>query len=197
MQETQAKTLPKVSRETPSLVPLKDGSAVTLRPMTAFDASRIVSFAQSLPANDLLHLRMDITKSEVVKQWVRNLEERTTLTVIAEVGGQIAGYAILHHNQVTWQRHLGEIRILVGPEYRSHGLGRKLAQEIFAIAHDIGLRRIVAQMTPDQKGAIATFEHLGFQPEALLSDFVIDRDGRTSDLVIMAYDVTGFGEHTI
>ena len=133
MQETQAKT----PRETPSLITLKDGSVVTLWPMTTFDASRIVSFAQSLPANDLLHLRMDITKPEVVKQWVRNLEEKTTLTVIAEVSGQIAGYAILHHNQVTWQRHLGEIRILVGPAYRSHGLGRKLAQEIFAIAHNI------------------------------------------------------------
>ena len=193
MQETQVKT----PRETPSLITLKDGSVVTLRPMTAFDASRIVSFAQSLPANDLLHLRMDITKPEVVKQWVRNLEEKTTLTVIAEVSGQIAGYAILHHNQVTWQRHLGEIRILVGPAYRSHGLGRKLAQEIFAIAHSMGLRRIVAQMTPDQKAAVAVFGHLGFQPEALLSDFVIDRDGRTSDLMVMAYDVAGFGEHTV
>jgi L-amino acid N-acyltransferase YncA len=205
MQETQAKISPKISpktplktpRDPPSLITLKDGSAVTLRPMTAFDANRIVSFAQSLPANDLLHLRMDITKPEVVMQWVRNLEEKTTLTVIAEASGKIAGYAILHHNQVTWQRHLGEIRILVGPEYRSHGLGRKLAQEIFAIAHDMGLSRIVAQMTPDQKAAVATFERLGFQPEALLSDFVIDRDGRTSDLMIMAYDVTGFGEHTV
>ena len=193
MQEIQGKT----PRETPSLITLKDGSVVTLRHMTAFDVSRIVSFAQSLPANDLLHLRMDITKPEVVKQWVRNLEEKTTLTVIAEVSGQIAGYAILHHNQVTWQRHLGEIRILIGPGYRAHGLGRQLAQEIFAIAHNMGLRRIVAQMTSDQKAAVAIFERLGFQPEALLSDFVIDRDGRTSDLVVMAYDVTGFGQHTI
>lgn len=181
----------------PSLITLRGGQAVTLRPMSAFDASRLLSFASSLPAYDLLHLRMDITQPEVVRQWVRQLEENTTATIIAEADGQIAGYAILHHHQVTWQRHLGEIRILVGPAYRGQGLGRHLAREIFALAHAMGLSRIVAQMMPDQKGAIATFERLGFQPEALLSDFVIDRDGRTHDLMVMAYDVTGFTEHTV
>ena len=49
----------------------------------------------------------------------------------------------------------------------------------------------MAQMTSDQKGAIATFQRLGFQMEALLQDFVIDRNGRTRDLVVMSYDVEG------
>jgi RimJ/RimL family protein N-acetyltransferase len=46
-------------------------------------------------------------------------------------------------------------------------------------------------MTADQKGAIAIFERLGFQPEALLQDFVIDRSGRTHDRVVMSHDVEG------
>ena len=53
----------------------------------------------------------------------------------------------------------------------------------------------MAQMTSDQKGAIATFKRLGFQMEALLQDFVIDRSDRTHDLIVMAYDVTGLTEH--
>jgi len=63
------------------------------------------------------------------------------------------------------------------------------------LATELGLRKIVAQMTVDQKGAIATFERLGFRAEALLSDFVIDREGRMRDLMIMAYDVDGLTEH--
>lgn len=192
MAERQAKL-----REYPTIITLHDETAVTLRQMTSFDANRIVIFAQSLPTNDLLHLRMDITKPEVVMGWVRNLEAKTTLTIIAEINGETAGYAILHHSELTWQRHLGEIRLLVGPAYRARGLGGALAREIFAIAHEMKLSRIVAQMTPEQKGAIATFEHLGFQPEALLADFVIDREGRTHDLMVMAYDVTGFTEHMV
>ena len=148
-----------------------------------------------LREDDLLFLRMDITDPEAVAHWMRNLEAGLTTTVIAEAGGTIAGYAALVQNRVGWQRHLGEIRAQVALPFRSQGLGRILAGEIFALARGRGLRKIVAQMTPDQKGAMATFERLGFRAEALLQDFVVDHSGRTRDLVVMAFDVTGLTEH--
>jgi len=184
-------TTTKVQRDYPRTVSLKDNTAVSLRLMTAADASRMMAFARALPADDLLFLRTDITNPAVVGHWIQNLEAGRTVTVIAEANGDTAGYASLHYNATSWQRHLGEIRIQAGQRYRSQGLGRALAGEIFSVARDLGLRKIVAQMTSDQKGAVATFERLGFQPEALLQDFVIDRSGRTRDLMVMAYDVEG------
>jgi RimJ/RimL family protein N-acetyltransferase len=181
----------KRKRDYPRTVTLDDKTEITLRLMTAADANRIMAFARALPEQDLLFLRADITDPRIVAQWVENIAAERTVTVVAETGGELAGYVSLHYNQVTWQRHLGEIRIQVGLPYRSHGLGRVLAGEIFAVARDLGLRKIVAQMTVEQKGAIATFERLGFHPEALLQDFVIDRAGRTHDRVVMSYDVEG------
>ena len=182
------------ARAYPQTVPLRDGTPVSLRLMTAADAGRIATFARSLPEDDLLFLRTDITDPGAVALWVRNLEAGLATTVIAEVNGETAGYASLVQNRVAWQRHLGEIRAQVGLAYRSRGLGRALAGEIFAIGRERGLRKIIAQMTTDQKGALATFERLGFKPEALLQDFVVDHGGRTRDLVVMAYDVTGLTE---
>ena len=46
-------------------------------------------------------------------------------------------------------------------------------------------------MTTDQHGAQAAFRRLGFVPEALLADFVVDRGGRSRDLVMMTFDVEG------
>lgn len=181
----------KRKRDYPRTVTLDDQTEIRLRLMTAADADRIMGFARALPEQDLLFLRADITDPRIVAQWVQNIAAERTVTVVAEASGDLAGYVSLHYNQVTWQRHLGEIRIQVGLEYRSHGLGRVLAGEIFGVARDLGLRKIVAQMTVEQKGAIATFERLGFQPEALLQDFVIDRAGRTHDRVVMSYDVEG------
>ena len=181
----------RLRREYPCTIKLENGGEATLRLMTAADADRIVRFARSLPEDDLLFLRMDITDPQVVEGWVRNLDAGRTVTVLAEVNGELAGYGSLHFNETAWQRHLGEIRLQVGPRARGQGLGRALAAEIFAIARDLGLRKVMAQMTPDQKSAIATFGRLGFQPEALLQDFVMDRAGRTRDLTIMAYDVEG------
>jgi len=182
----------KVQRDYPRTVKLEDNSSVTLRLMTADDGDRVVEFARGLPADDLLFLRLDITDPAVVDRWVENLEEGRTISIIAEAKGEMVGYVSLHYNEVAWQRHLGEIRMQVGQRYRSKGLGRRLAAEIFAVARDLGLRKITAQMTPDQKGAIATFQRLGFQAEALLQDFVIDRSGQTRDLMVMAHDVEGF-----
>jgi RimJ/RimL family protein N-acetyltransferase len=188
MSETQ----PGMQRTYPRTFRLDTNTEVSLRLMTPADTHRIVTFARSLPEDDLLYLRMDITKLNVVAQWGQNIKEGRTATVLAEAGKDVVGYASLHHSEVTWQRHLGEVRMQVGPRYRSQGLGRALAGEIFVIAQTLGLRKLMAQMTPDQKGAIATVERLGFRREALLQNFVIDRAGQTRDLIVMSYDLPGF-----
>ena len=179
----------KVRRPYPRAVSLENSTPLNLRLMIPADSHRIVTFARSLPEDDLLFLRTDITKAFVVMLWGQNIKAGLTVTVLAEREQEVVGYASMHHNEVTWQRHLGELRVQVGPQYRSRGLGRILAGEIFAIARDMGLRKIVAHMTPDQQGAIATVKRYGFEQEALLRDFVIDRVGRTRDLIVMTCDI--------
>jgi L-amino acid N-acyltransferase YncA len=179
----------KVRRPYPRTVSLENSTTLNLRLMIPADSHRIVTFARSLPEDDLLFLRTDITKAFVVMLWGQNIKAGLTVTVLAEREQEVVGYASMHHNEVTWQRHLGELRVQVGPQYRSRGLGRILAAEIFAIARDMGLRKIVAHMTPDQQGAIATVKRYGFEQEALLRDFVIDRVGRTRDLIVMTCDI--------
>jgi len=185
----------RAARTYPRSLQLADGRTVTLRRMNSVDADRVLAFARSLPPDDLLFLRTDITDAAVVAQWVANLESGRTLTVLAETGGAVIGYSSVHKNEVSWQRHLGEMRIQVAPSARAQGLGRVLAAEMFAIARDEGLGKIVVQMTEEQRAARALVERLGFRVEALLQDFVIDRDGRTHDVVLMSYDVSGLTQH--
>lgn len=169
-----------------------EGGSITLRLMEPSDRDAILSFARKLPPDDLLFLRLDITAPEGMAEWVNNVQAGRTITVLAEQGGAVVGYASIHHNDTMWNRHIGEIRVNVGAEFRKQGLGRRLVEEVFVIARDVGLRKITAQMTPDQKGARVTFERLGFRPEALLADFVVDREGKTRDLLIMTQDLAGF-----
>ncbi len=184
-------TKPSLKRLYPRVVKAKDGRPITLRLMEASDTDEILAFARSLPPDDLLFLRRDITLPEVVEQWLRDIDEGRTVTVLSEDDGKLAGYGALHFNEVLWTGHVGEIRMLVSPDYRRLGLGSRLASELFAVAKDLGLKKITVQMTPDQQGARVTFERLGFRPEAILADFVLDREGRTRDLLIMSYDITG------
>ena len=169
-----------------------EGTHVTFRLMTPADADAILKFARELPPEDLMFLRTDITQPETVKNWMNYLKSGRTISVMGEVDGKIAGYASIHMNEALWMRHVGELRVLVGKNYRGLGLGSRLTNEAFAIAKDLNLKKITAQMSSDQRGARQVFEHLGFRPEALLTDHVMTRDGRTHDLLIMSYDVAGF-----
>ena len=167
---------------------------ISLRLMQAADRDAVLSFAQALPADDLLFLPVDITHPKVMDGWVRHLEKGRTVTVLAESAGRLIGMGTLVSSEATWARHLGNIRLLVSTDARGIGLGNLLANEVFALAEAAGLQKVVAQMASEQRGAQAVFERLGFKAEALLADYVMDRQGRTHDLIVMSYDVTGLNE---
>ena len=77
----------------------------------------------------------------------------------------------------------------VAADAQDAGNGRVLMQECFAQALELGLKKLVAQMTTDQRAAIAVFEETGFRAEALLARHVADRDGKLHDLVLLSHDV--------
>lgn len=164
---------------------------ITLRLMQAGDRDALLAFARSLPADDLLFLSIDITEPEAVDGWARAVEAGRIVTVLAESDGKLVGHGTLSFNNLTWTRHLGEIQLLISPDFRGQGLGNLLAAEVNAIARAQELQQVVARMASEQQGARRVFERLGFTVEALLADYVIDRQGRTHDLIVMSYDVTG------
>jgi L-amino acid N-acyltransferase YncA len=80
--------------------------------------------------------------------------------------------------------------VLIAESMRHKGLGKLLTKEAFAVALAAGVEKMMAQMTVDQKGAIAAFEGLGFRPEALLRDQVRDREGKKHDLLVLSHDTS-------
>ena len=173
----------------PREIKLTDGRAAVVRLMQKSDRDGIVDFARSLPPDDLLFLRKDITDPEVVGEWVRDIERGRTVTVLAEKDGELLAYGSLWLEETFWGRHLGEIRVLVRPDYRGLGIGLQLASDVFAIAKAMGIEKIIARMTPEQVRTRARLERLGFTKEALLRGFVLDREGKARDLLVMSAGV--------
>jgi len=54
---------------------------------------------------------------------------------------------------------------------------------------------MTAQMVADHKIARALFERQGFPVEALLPDWIEDRNGNCRDLLLMAYDLRNASHH--
>lgn len=173
-----------VQNRYPRQATLRDGQSVELRLMGDGDRDAVLEFARALPDDDLLFLQANITEPAAVDAWLEDIRNGTTTTVLAFSNGAIIGDGSMHHHRAQWTRHIGEIRLLIGAGGRGQGLGRILADEIYAIANILGLRMLTAQMTFDQQAAISIFRRLGFQREAVLTDYVMDAAGNARDLLV-------------
>src|ERR1700722_12720715 len=117
------------SRGFPKEIKLPSGASVTLRLKGHGDKDKILAFARSLPQDDLLFLRTDITEPASVDEWILNVGRGDAVTVIAEGGGEIVGFASVHSEQARWTRRVGEIRGQFEATYRGVGLVLQLASQ--------------------------------------------------------------------
>lgn len=179
------------SRSYPITFASEDGN-IELRRLKATDTEAMLAFALRLPVHDLLFLRRDITQPKVVAAWIEAENLGRITTIVATRDGAIVGCGTVVRDELSWAKHVGEMRVIAEPAVRGKGLGHKLAQECFAIALELGLEKMTAQMTIDQLGAIAVFEGMGFKPEALLRNQVQDSGGVKHDIVILSHDVAAF-----
>jgi L-amino acid N-acyltransferase YncA len=180
-----------IARQYPKRMSLSDGRQFTVRRMEATekDKSSIIKFANALREEDLLYLRTDISDPAVVAQWVQNLGTGHTVTLIAEMGDEVAGYASVHREPARWTRGIGELRVNAAQRFRGVGLGRILVAEAFQLGKELGLRKLCGMLTPEQNGARTVFERLGFRVEASLQDWVEDRRGRLHDILVVTYEI--------
>jgi L-amino acid N-acyltransferase YncA len=177
-----------------SIQTLSDGSTVTIRPMGEDDLGPVLQFARSLSDHDLLFLRRDITVAADIVAWLSDVEAGRNFTQMAFQDDRLVGYASVSISHLHWKQHVAELRVLTSPLVRGKGLGRLLTNDAFRLAMDIGVEKMVAQMTPDQEAAVGVFYRLGFEQEARLRAEVRDRDGRKHDLLVLSLDVSSHQE---
>jgi len=166
-----------------------DAGAIEFRPMAQADEAAVLEFARGLPAHDLLFLPRNISEPKVLSAWIKEIERGIIVSLLAVKGGKVVGCGTVVRDPHSWSPHVGEIRNVVSPQVRGLGVGRALSQETVALALEMGLEKLVVQMTVDQVTAIALFEGMGFRGEALLREHVRDLDGNKHDIVVLGHNV--------
>ena len=155
-----------------------------IRPIEAGDRPALSAFFERIPESDRTFLKEDVADPRVLEDWVQPGTGRTIAVDDGQVVGALA-VVPLHG----WSSHVGEIRLVVDPDHRGRGIGRRLARQAVLDAVDMGLGKLVVEVISDQGALIAMFRGLGFEPEALLTDHVRDRSGQTRDLIVLANSV--------
>ncbi len=169
------------------------GTAILLKPLERGDVDAVRAFAARLPAHDLLFLSRNLQHPKVIEAWLAALDTGEIASLVAWDGDSVVGTTAIVRDRLSWSAHVAELRILIAEDMRGRGLGRILLQHCFADAVDAGAEKLMARMTPDQRGAIALFEEMGFRGEAMLRDHVRDASGKVYDLAILSLDVARVG----
>jgi ribosomal protein S18 acetylase RimI-like enzyme len=169
-----------------------DGSEFTIRRIEPDDADALLSYAKTLPRHDIVYMRRNLSTQAGIDKWFRALDNGNTFAYVAVQDEKIVGYSSINTSGLDWSSHVADIRVSVSPDVRKSGLGRVLVREAFRLAVTLEIEIVRASMTPDQKGARALFEELGFKNEAIMKDHVKDLDGAYHDLLVMAVNVDAF-----
>jgi RimJ/RimL family protein N-acetyltransferase len=100
-------------------------------------------------------------------------------------GDEIVADGALYLEGHGWGDNVAEIRLIVSRDWQRLGLGTLLARELFHLASQYRVDRIVARLMRPQKGAHRIMRRLGFSEEFLIPEHVRDQDGTWQDLIIM------------
>jgi L-amino acid N-acyltransferase YncA len=169
----------------PKSVSLEDGKPITLRPLLKADEAALQEYFGSLPPEERLCLKEDVTDPKVIENWIYEMDYDSVFPLIAFHNGNIVGDATLHFNPIGWTKHQGEVRLTTSTRFRVRGLGTILLQNLIDIATHLGLEQISIEIPPVMDKAFYLFEKMEFKEVARLQGFVKDLEGKESDLVVM------------
>lgn len=168
---------------------LKDGKKVTIRELSPGDLDKLMAFYRSLPEEDRKYLRVDVTKRDVVEQRIKLIETGQVFRLIALHNDEIAADGSLDLLTEDWQKNFGELRVIVALPFRRNGLGTLMMRELYFLASQKNIEKIIVRMMRPQVAARKICHKLGFREEVIIPDYVKDLTGETQDLVIMSCDL--------
>jgi GNAT superfamily N-acetyltransferase len=154
-------------------VTLKDGTAVTLRPIRPDDAQRLQAFHARL-SPDTIYLRWlsahpVLTDAEA--QALTNLDYTTRMAIVATLAGEagediigVARYNVASPDQPDE----AEAAVVVEDAHQHHGLGTLLLQRLLAYSRAQGIRYWIAEINAEnarmmkfiQRGGLPTTKRL-------------------------------------
>ena len=162
------------------------GESITVMPLKPEHEAGLLDFFLRVSEEDRYYLKENVTSPRVIARWVSEMDYDRALPLLAiNEDGQIVADGTLLRSRAGARKHVGEVRIVVDPRYRQHGIGSALIQELAEIAHENDLEILVAEAVDSPRShAIETMESLGFVTIATLPNHAKDVVGRPCDIVI-------------
>ncbi|HUJ29500.1 MAG TPA: bifunctional acetate--CoA ligase family protein/GNAT family N-acetyltransferase, partial [Myxococcales bacterium] len=143
---------------------LKDGTALAVRPIRPEDEPQMVHFHQTLSDNSVFYryagfMKLDARIAHERLSRMCFIDYDREMALVAELVGEIVAVARLVRLRGTAD---AEFALLVSDAMQGQGLGHALLSRLFDVGRDWGLKRIVAEILPENAAMRRVCKELGF-----------------------------------
>jgi acetyltransferase len=160
---------------------LRDGTAVTVRPIRPEDEPAMVKFHETLSERSvylryfhLMNLEQRITHERLTRICFIDYDREMALVAERrhpETGeSEILGVGRMMKSHGTED---GEVAVLISDNWQGRGLGKELLSRLITVGADEHLSRLTADILPDNRAVMRICEKLGFTLKHTLDDEVV------------------------
>ena len=157
---------------------MNTGEGLQIVPLADVDLARVWEFFERTSDGDRTFFKEPVKEIETIQVWLS--EPHTKRLVAVERDRVVGSVAIIRG--VGWSKHVGELRVVVDPDHRRHGVGRALVHQALVTALRDGISKVSVEVVAEQTAVIHLFQELGFTAEAVLAGHVVDATGTVKDL---------------
>ena len=161
---------------------LKDNRSVLLRPLSADDKQRLLTFVNALSEEAILWGNPPYDEAKI-DRWMSGAGKGLSLVAIND--DKIVGIAGIHAPSLPRMRGIGDMMIYLHQDFHGAGLGMAMTERLLALAKDKGLHRIGLEMVEDNEAAVRLYKKLGFKIEGTLRDAYYGTDKRYHNMLVM------------
>jgi len=96
-----------------------------------------------------------------------SVKDDNNFLLLARLDGEMVGYAQGHRFSMPYEDHVGDIEVIVHPEYQRRGIGYELLKAGVNLMRDKGFKRLEWNVLADNEANRKLLEKGGFQLEGI------------------------------
>jgi RimJ/RimL family protein N-acetyltransferase len=164
----------------------KDGTLVTLRPITFDDAEDITTAVQSIVMKGEYIQKEKVRSIEEEKIFIQEMQQKQNMYVGVEIDNKIVGIARVIKGELKMKEHVGVFRTWLSGVAQGKGIGNQIMDYTLEWGKKAGLHKIWLTVFSGNEGANYLYKKYGFIIEGTQKD-QININGVYQDEIYMAY----------
>jgi len=163
----------------------KERFEIQIRGINPDDKNPLIDFFNSILKEDLIHFYDNICEKGFADRILNKDLSREQYFIVATLEDSFVGICSLTRELNTRSSHVGELWFYILPEYRHHGIGLAMVDELYFKASNIGVEKLCVKI-PESSVSIFQkhMDKLGFEKEGVFKDQIKDPTGNKQDLVV-------------